>query len=314
MKKPTMAATVLIALSCFLSQPALADRKLSAAGSGIAAQDSPARVTILYDAFGKNEALKQGWGYSALVEYGGKRILFDTGGHEENFAANVKKLGVDLSRLDFVVITHRHGDHTSGLRYVLSINPGVQIYAPVESGFDRPLPPGLAKLVKRRVESAPEDMHYFDGHYPDPMTGGSLWHGAKFSHISAPTEVAPGFWLFSTLSDVTGTKEMNEISMAIKTPRGLAVIVGCSHPGIEKILEAATKIDPRVYSVFGGFHLVDMPDADVSNLVLRFRDQWKFERIAAGHCTGEFAFSEFNRVYGRKFDHAAVGAVINLPR
>jgi 7,8-dihydropterin-6-yl-methyl-4-(beta-D-ribofuranosyl)aminobenzene 5'-phosphate synthase len=278
------------------------------------AQDGPARVTILFDAFGKTPGLKYGWGYSALVEYGGKRILFDTGGHQEDFAANVKALKVDLTKLDFVVITHRHGDHTSGLRHVLALNPGVQVYAPVESGYDTPLSPGLSKLVRRRVDTAPEDMHYYDGKYPEQITGGSIWHGAKFAHVRAPIEVLPGFWLFSTVSDVTGTKEMNEVSMAIKTPQGLVVVVGCSHPGIETILDAATKIEPRVFSVFGGFHLVNMPDPEVSSMVARFKDKWGFERVAAGHCTGEFAFSEFNRVYGAKFDQAVVGAVIPLPR
>lgn len=283
--------------------------------ANVSAQESPARVTILYDAFGKNPELKLGWGYSALVEYAGKRILFDTGGNLDNFAANVKSLGVDLSRLDFVVLSHRHGDHTSGLHHVLKVNPGVQIYTPVEpSGFDTPSSPALVKLMKRRVDSAPEDMHYYDGKFPQRIASGSPWPGAKFAQIRTPTEVLPGFWLFSTVSDVTGTKEMNEVSMSIKTPQGLVVMVGCSHPGIEKILEAATKIDPRVYSVFGGLHLVDVADAEASSLVTRFRDKWGFERVAAGHCTGEFAWSEFNRIYGPKFDRAVVGAVIDLPQ
>jgi 7,8-dihydropterin-6-yl-methyl-4-(beta-D-ribofuranosyl)aminobenzene 5'-phosphate synthase len=282
--------------------------------SGVSAQETPARVTIIYDAFGKAPAMKHGWGYSALIEYGGRRILFDTGGNLDDFASNSKALNVDLTRLDFVVVTHRHGDHTSGLRHVLALNPSVKIYVPVESGYDIPMSPLLAKLVKRRVESAPDDMHYYDGKYPEPMTTGSIWHGAKFTHIRTPTEVLPGFWLFSTVSDVTGTKEMNEISMGIKTPQGMVVVVGCSHPGIEKILEAAVKIEPRVFSVFGGFHLVDMPDPEVTSMVTRFRDKWKFERVAAGHCAGEFAFSEFNRVYGPKFDHGGVGTVIPLPR
>ena len=102
--------------------------------------------------------------------------------------------------------------------------------------------------------------------------------------------------------------------MAVRTPRGLAVVVGCSHPGIEKVLEAATKIDARVYSVFGGFHLVDVSDAEVSSIVTRFRDKWKFERVAAGHCAVEFAFSGINRVFGAKFDRAGVWTVIALPR
>jgi 7,8-dihydropterin-6-yl-methyl-4-(beta-D-ribofuranosyl)aminobenzene 5'-phosphate synthase len=279
------------------------------------AQEAPARVTILFDAFGKTPGLKHGWGYSALVEYGGKRILFDTGGHQDDFAANVKALKVDLTKLDFVVITHRHGDHTSGLNHVLKLNPGVQIYTPVEpANFDTPMGPGLVDLIKRRVDSAPDDMHYYDGKFPSRFASGSPWLGAKFTQVRAPTEVLPGFWLFQTQSDVAGTREMNEISMAIKTPQGLVVVVGCSHPGIEKILDGATKIESRVYSVFGGFHLVDMPDPEVTSMVGRFKDKWGFERVAAGHCAGEFAFSEFNRVYGAKFDRAVVGASIALPR
>jgi 7,8-dihydropterin-6-yl-methyl-4-(beta-D-ribofuranosyl)aminobenzene 5'-phosphate synthase len=282
---------------------------------GATAQETPARVTILYDAFGKPSTLKRGWGYSSLVEYGGKRILFDTGGDLGDFTFNANALGVDLSQLDFVVITHRHGDHTAGLNQVLKVNPTVRIYTPVEAAnFDTPAPPALTNLIKRRVESAPEDMHYYDGKYPERIASGSPWPGAKFTQIRTLTEVAPGFWLFPTQSDTPGTREMNEVSMAIKTPRGLAVMVGCSHPGIEKILEAASKIDSRIYTVFGGFHLVDISDAEASSMVTRFRDKWKLERAAPGHCTGEFAFSEFNRVFGPKFDHAGVGTVIPLPR
>src|SRR5436309_16058018 len=73
----------------------------------------PRRVTIPYDAFGAGPGLKQDWGYSAFIEYDDKRILFDTGNDSAIFAANVKKLGIDLKKLDFVVLSHRHSDHTS---------------------------------------------------------------------------------------------------------------------------------------------------------------------------------------------------------
>lgn len=283
--------------------------------ASVFAQDPPARVTILYDAIGKSTRLKHGWGYSALIEYGGRRVLFDTGGRLNDFASNVNALGVDLSRLDFVVLSHRHGDHTSGLHHVLKLNPRVKIYTPAEQqNFHTPSSPALVNHIRRRIDSAPEDMHYFDGKVPEQIGSDSPWPDANFAQIRTPTEVLPGFWLFSTVSDVTGTKEMNEVALAVKTPRGLVVVVGCSHPGIEKILEAATKIEPRVYSIFGGFHLVDIPDQEVTAMVTRFRDKWKFERVAAGHCSGEFAFSEFNRIYGTKYDRAVVGAVIELPR
>jgi 7,8-dihydropterin-6-yl-methyl-4-(beta-D-ribofuranosyl)aminobenzene 5'-phosphate synthase len=74
---------------------------------------SPTRPTsrsILYDAFGNDAAMKKDWGFAALVEVAGKRILFDTGNDAEIFAANVKAKGVDLTNLDFVVLSHRHSD------------------------------------------------------------------------------------------------------------------------------------------------------------------------------------------------------------
>lgn len=82
------------------------------------------RIVTLYDAFGATAALEKDWGYSALVDYGGRRILFDTGNDAGIFERNVRRLGVDLRRLDAVVISHRHGDHTTGLSHLLAVNPG----------------------------------------------------------------------------------------------------------------------------------------------------------------------------------------------
>src|SRR3984893_18696652 len=69
------------------------------------AADSKGQVTILYDAFGKDAAMKKDWGFSALVEVAGKRILFDTGNDRDIFAENVKASGVDLTNLDFLVLS-----------------------------------------------------------------------------------------------------------------------------------------------------------------------------------------------------------------
>ena len=286
---------------------------LLAIGSAYA-QEPQARVTILYDAFGKPSNLKRGWGYSALVEYGGKRILFDTGGESSDFAYNVKTMGVDLTRLDFVVLSLRHADHTSGLNYVLSVNPGVKVYTPNDPAISIALIGGpLMKLIQRKIDTVPEDIRYFDGHPPAKMTSGTPWPGAQFFQIRDLTEVLPGFFLLSTQSDVTGTKEMNEISLAIKTPKGIVVIVGCSHPGIEKILATVSKVDSQIHAVFGGFHLVDIADAEVTRMASAFKDKWKIARMAPGHCTGQFAFVELIRVYGSNFDRAGLGSVIGLP-
>ena len=97
------------------------------------AQSSTRQITVLYDAFGKTSTMTKDWGFAALIEYGGKRILFDTGNNAEIFAHNVEAKGVDLRQLDFAIVSHRHGDHTSGLNHLLKVNPAVKIYAPQEN-------------------------------------------------------------------------------------------------------------------------------------------------------------------------------------
>jgi 7,8-dihydropterin-6-yl-methyl-4-(beta-D-ribofuranosyl)aminobenzene 5'-phosphate synthase len=273
-----------------------------------------ARATVLFDAFGKPSNLRRGWGYSIFIEHDGRRILFDTGGNDADFAHNASALGVDLKRLDFVTITHRHNDHTGGLGRVLRENPEVTIYTPFEGGgFNSPAPPALVNLIRRQVPGVPDDLRYFGGNPPPQGFAEAPWPGAHFVQIGEPKEVLPGWFLFATRSERPGTMEMNEISLVIKTQKGGVLFVGCSHPGIEKILEAAVKLTPQIYSVFGGFHLVDITDAQVTEMVARFRDKWKIERMAAGHCTGQFAFAELVRVFGDNFDHAGVGSVVALP-
>src|SRR5215468_2167394 len=86
------------------------------------------RITILHDSFGRRGDLRKDWGFAALVEFGGRRILFDAGNDARTFAENTDSLGVDLRSLDFAVISHRHGDHTSGLDHLLRVNPTIAVY------------------------------------------------------------------------------------------------------------------------------------------------------------------------------------------
>lgn len=268
------------------------------------------RVTILYDAFGKAPGVTKDWGFSALVEYGGKHILFDTGNNAEIFAHNVKALGVDLKKLDFVVISHRHADHTSGLNYVLSVNPAVTIYTPDEpfGSFGR----GVPNSFYRKDDALPADMRYFDGKPPDMLSAGSPWPGAHFVPVNTTTEVTPGVFLVPTISQTPGTLELRELSMAVKTASGLILVDGCSHAGVEKILEAASAVDPHVHLLFGGLHLVKAPDPEVERIALALRDQWKLDGIAPGHCTGEPEFAALKKTFSEKYIYAGVGTVVDL--
>src|SRR5258708_35384605 len=92
------------------------------------------RVAILYDAFSDSKELTKDWGFSALVEHDGKQILFDSGNNAEIFEHNVKLLGVDLTKIDFAVISHRHSDHATGVKYLLKVNPAGWVYGPAGGG------------------------------------------------------------------------------------------------------------------------------------------------------------------------------------
>jgi 7,8-dihydropterin-6-yl-methyl-4-(beta-D-ribofuranosyl)aminobenzene 5'-phosphate synthase len=276
--------------------------------SSVHAQE-PKRITTIYDAFGPTSALQKDWGYAAFIEYGGKRILFDTGNNAKIFEHNVKQLGVNLKQLDAVIISHRHGDHTSGLSYLLQENPGVRIYAPQEAAFFKSqLPPGFLKPHP----SLPAELRYFEGKPPERPQSGSPWEG-NFQIVTTTTEIFPGFYVLTTRSEKPGTMEMNEVSLAFRTSKGLAVVVGCSHPGVEKILEGAAKIDPQIYTVTGGFHLVLTPQDQVQRTLDALHDTLKVERVAPGHCTGELGFAMFLDKFKDRFDRAGLGTVMALP-
>lgn len=269
------------------------------------------RVTILYDAFGGRPGLTRDWGFAALVEYGGKRILFDTGNNADIFARNVKALGVDLRRLDFVVISHRHGDHVAGLNFLLRVNPRVRIYAPRENFgvFGSELP----GTFYRRDSTLPDSMRYFEARPSAELRFGTPWPKADFQWVDSLTEVAPGVAIISTVSNNPGTLELRELSLVIRTPQGLVVLVGCSHPGIETILEASRAWGGHVHEIFGGLHLVTSLDSTIARIASALHDQWRIDEVAPGHCTGEPAFAELKRRFGTRYAYAGLGTVTGLP-
>lgn len=263
------------------------------------------RITVLYDAFGKDASMKKDWGYAALIEYGGKRILFDTGDDPVILAQNMKAKNVDLSNLDFVILSHRHGDHMGGMSYLLSVNPKVKIYAPKENfgvyGFSLP------SKFYRKDESLPPEQRYYDGAPPEIMKFGSAWPNANFELIDKTTEVEPGIHLIALVSDKPTTLELKELSLAIDTPDGIVLVVGCAHPGIDKVVEAASKINSRIHFIAGGFHLVVAQDDAIGKIVNLLHDTYQVEYIAPGHCTGEPTFTALKRAFGDHYLYAGLG-------
>jgi 7,8-dihydropterin-6-yl-methyl-4-(beta-D-ribofuranosyl)aminobenzene 5'-phosphate synthase len=283
---------------------------LCLSGPEVSAAQPPTRITILVDAFGAPSDLRQDWGFSALVEHDGKRILFDTGNTADIFAHNAHHLGIALTRLDFVVISHRHGDHTDGLHHLLRLNPHVKIYVANDEYFGGPTPDAF---FRRPVPSLPSYMRYFAGEVPPFVPHGSPWKGANIERVDGVMELAPDIKLVNNLP-ATGTfSETPEVSLAIETPEGQILLVGCSHPGTEQILHSVAAKQIPVRLVIGGLHLVTTPEPEIDRLAVALRDEWKVASVAPGHCTGEVAFAALQRAFGRSYRYAGLGTVLDIP-
>ncbi len=280
-------------------------------GASISTAQADNRITVLYDAFGKPSEMKKDWGFSALVEYNGKQILFDTGNDVDIFAHNVKAKEVDLTELDFVIVSHRHGDHVGGLTHLLSVNPGVRIYAPRE-GFGI-FGAALPGTFYRRNETLPPEMRYFDGNPPQSLRFGTAWPKANFTWVSESTEVAPGFHVIALKGNWGTDLAVMELSLAIDTPEGIVLVVGCSHPTIEKIVEAAkATINKPIHLVIGGTHLLPAPDEEIQRIATTLHETWEVQWIAPAHCTGEPAFEMLKKTFGDRYIYAGLGTRIGL--
>lgn len=275
-----------------------------------AATETP-KITVLYDAFGKDKGMEKDWGFAAYIEYGGKRILFDTGNNADVFEHNVRAKGIDLTKLDFAIISHRHGDHMGGLNYLLKINPAVKIYVPQENfGVFGAAFPGT---FYRRDEKLPPEMRYFDGKPPKELKFGTPWSKANFTWIKETTELMPGMRLILLPGTWGVDLEVKEISLAFDTPDGPVVVVGCSHPTAEKIVESAeAAFGKPVHLLIGGLHLVTAKDEQIAATVAALHDRFHVEYVAPAHCTGEPAFEALQKSFGKNYVYAGAGSTVLL--
>ncbi len=255
--------------------------------------------------------MQKDWGFAAFIEFDGKRILFDAGNNEKIFRENAAAANVELAGIDFAVISHRHGDHTTGLNHLFEVHPNIPVYTPNEKfGLFGSVLPGE---FYPQVAELPEYLRIFAGKTVDHVNSGSPWDGANFIRINETTEIFPNIFIISTISNTPGTLELQELTLALKTSAGLVLVVGCSHPGIQNIVDAASRIDSNIVNIFGGFHLLRTPVKNIISIAAALKDKYKVKNIAPGHCTGEPAIKEFLAVFQDNFVYAGLGTAIELP-
>jgi 7,8-dihydropterin-6-yl-methyl-4-(beta-D-ribofuranosyl)aminobenzene 5'-phosphate synthase len=225
--------------------------------TGANADPTKVQITLLYDAFGQNSAMQKDWGYAALVEYGGKRILFDAGNNPDILAQNAKAKGIDLAKLDFVVMSHRHGDHMGGLSYVLRVNPRVPIYAPKE-GFGV-YGANLPSTFYRKDPSLPQEQRYYNGAPPEVMRFGSAWPGANFQLVDQNTEIASNIHLVTLVSDKPGTLELRELPWSSIPPKDWSSWLAVPILASTKSLKLQLRSIPAFTSSLAAFILSSHP-------------------------------------------------------
>lgn len=155
-------------------------------------------------------------------------------------------------------------------------------------------------------------MRYFGGNPPDTLRFGSPWPNARFTWVTKTMEAVPGFHLILLKGSWGVDLDVMEVSLAIDTPEGIVLVVGCSHPTVEKIVAAAVEVIPHkpIHLIVGGMHLLSASDEDITRVATGLHDTWKVEWIAPAHCTGEPAFAILQNVFGNRYLYAGLGSTL----
>jgi 7,8-dihydropterin-6-yl-methyl-4-(beta-D-ribofuranosyl)aminobenzene 5'-phosphate synthase len=257
------------------------------------------------------------WGFGALVEADGHRILFDTGKHTDVVLKNARALDVDLTSVPDVVLSHNHGDHVGGLltlrQSVMVAAPGALARVHVGEGIFYPrtsFNPGIqdnpALLLKPEYEKT----------------------GGVFIVHDKPVQLYPGIWLtgpvprkypernWSGAGRVKGPSGWVEDTipedqaLVFDTDQGLVVLVGCGHAGIVNTLEYARAIvrPARVHAIIGGIHLFAASDETLAWTAGKLAG-FGVDNFLGAHCTGIETVYRFRAALGLDRAHAVVAAV-----
>ena len=257
------------------------------------------------------------WGFAALVEADGHRILVDTGAKPDTVLLNARQLNLDLGDVREVILTHNHDDHTGGLltlrRELMKKNPAALSIAHVGKGifYSRPAE-GNGKEDNVMIELRKEY----------EATGG------KFVEHDGPAELFPGAWLTGPVPRIYPERNWSvkgkvqtpaglvedtipeDQSLVLNTDKGLVMVSGCGHAGVINTMTFAEKEFPStpVYALIGGFHLFAATDQQLDWTADKLKD-FGVSYLIGAHCTGIEAVYRIREKLNLPRHSAVVGAV-----
>ena len=267
----SIALVILLGWALYMSQTGIAN------GATEKAEQGPLRLYVVFNNMPLKAGLETSWGFSCLIEGMDKTVLFDTGGNGDILLSNMRHLGLHPERVNAVVLSHIHGDHTGGLGAFLARNPDVTVYMP-ES-----FPAAFRQAVKRL--------------------------GAKIETVSGPRQFMDSVYTTGEMGFA-----VKEQALIVDTREGLILITGCAHPNVADMAEQAeTYCNKNIYLLMGGFHLSGKSDAENRAIIQRLRELG-VKKVAPSHCTGENAIRLFRDEWADDFLESGLGAVIEIQR
>lgn len=270
--------------------------------------------TSLVDRVGTGEAVGE-WGFAALVEADGRAILYDTGEKTDTVLKNAKALGIDLSRVEDVVISHHHGDHTGGLvalrRELMKTNPRALSRAHVGRGALLPRPLKGKEwnwLLKEKAAYEALGGTFVIHENPAEILPG-VWFTGPVPRAASKGYFAPGRKLLTPAGEQVDTVPEYGVLVA-NTAAGLVLLTGCGHSGIINAAEYAKRFvrEAPLEAVIGGLHLSRVSDEEARSVAENLA-RLGLRHFLGGHCTGIEPTLQIRRAAGLSRRTAAYGAV-----
>jgi 7,8-dihydropterin-6-yl-methyl-4-(beta-D-ribofuranosyl)aminobenzene 5'-phosphate synthase len=279
------------------------------------AQIRALKITVLSTMLVGDTAGLGEWGFSALVEADGHRILLDTGAHPETVLQNARDLNIDLSDVSEAILTHNHWDHVRGLmplrREMMKKNPAALSVAHVSRGifYSRP----SAKGEQNEMIGIRKDYEASGGKCIEHTEGFDIFPGAWLTG-PVPRKYPERNWSpggkVQTPSGLIEDNISEDQSLALNTSRGLVVLTGCGHAGIINILTYAKQRFPSqsVWGVVGGLHLFAASDEQLNWTGDKLKE-FRVANLLGAHCTGIEAVYRLRERAGLTRKSAIVGTV-----